>query len=290
MPDIAYIKAQKRADKRLIHASNILSKNNTYSAPSPKRTILLSIAQRYHAYLQSNLALTGYSEQVIRQRVELLNDYYNYIHDCGWDNAFDSRGKFRSTILEEFIYILFKDLVHDLTAALPPASAQKIGSGSVKAYLNLFISARNFVDFASSPNISKNEKNQDFAIYRQIDMSVGATSLKMNIPCVAIEAKTYIDKTMLDTVIATAEKLKEGNPYTKFIAVSETYAVAMEVDPAYSRIDSIYVLRKTATSSGVWNQIDANLVVELFNEVHSHIISPWSDVATKLAQGKIISR
>ena len=292
MPHIAYIYTQKRADKRLKHASNIITKYNkrgNQALSQAKRTILLSIAEQYHTYLESNLDLHGYDDNTIIRRVALLNNYYDYIHNNGWDNAFDSRGKFRSTILEEFIYLLFKNYITDLRAGIQQDYRKNIDTGAIKAYLNLFITGADFNSFIVNPSMNINTKDQDYAIYRKIKIKLGEQNEKtINVPCVAIEAKTYIDKTMLDTIIATAEKLKGGNPYTKFIAVAETYDVDLKVDPAYSRIDQIYVLRKSHPGANPVPPIDSQLVCELFHEIKKHIESPWSDVSRKLPSGKIL--
>jgi hypothetical protein len=55
--------------------------------------------------------LNGFSDEIITERVKYLNDYYNYYNANGYDNVFTSQGKFRSTILEEFMFILFKDYI-----------------------------------------------------------------------------------------------------------------------------------------------------------------------------------
>jgi hypothetical protein len=42
---------------------------------------------------------------------------------------------------------------------------------------------------------------------------------------------------MLEGSIATAEKIKYGNPYSLFFVVTERYAVDLSIDPVYSKID-----------------------------------------------------
>jgi len=248
----------------------------------------LQIAAKYKTYLETNLDSHGYDDVTIKNRVQSLNSYYDFINDNGWDNYFDSRGKFRSTILEEFIYILFKDYVSELKMTVSQQFQKILEAGAVKAYLNLFITGGNFVSFVESPSMRINTKDQDFAIFRKVKISLDKETKTVNIPCVAIESKTYIDKTMLDTIIATADKLKGGNPYTKFVAVSETYDVDLKVDPAYSRIDQIYVLRKCKPDTNPLPPIDEELVCDLFKEIKRHIDSPWSDVGAKLPSGKIL--
>ena len=111
--------------------------------------------------------------------------------------------------------------------------------------------------------------------------------MQIRIPAVAIEAKTYIDKTMLDSIIATAEKVKSGNPHTRFIAVAERYDVSFSVDPAYSRIDQIYVLRKSMRKSE-WIDIDENVVWRMVDETIKHLERPWSDIETRIKEDGVI--
>ena len=267
---------------QLCHASNILKKFDD----GKKINELNSIAEQYIVFLEGNLELTGYSDDIIKERVKLLNEYYNFIHENEYDNLFSSQGKFRPTILEEFLFILFKDYVSEYQNSLD--AEDHLDSGSVKAYSNLFIKAKSFKEFVTNPEIAVNEKDQDYAIYRRFILSINDDKkVKLQVPAVAIEAKTYIEKTMLDGIIAAAEKVKSGNPYSMFIAVTETYDVAFGVDPAYSRIDQIYVLRKT-TRKAEWSIIADDVVVRMFHEVKAHLERPWSDVRTRLLEDGVI--
>ena len=167
-------------------------------------------------------------------------------------------------------------------------SEDVLGSGAVKAYSNIYFKAKNFKDFIKSPEIGVNEKDQDYAIYRTFDISINkASPMQIRIPAIAIEAKTYIDKTMLDSIIATAEKIKSGNPHTRFIAVAERYDVSFAVDPAYSRIDQIYVLRKSMRKSE-WIDIDENVVWRMVEETIKHLERPWSDIETRIKEDGVI--
>ena len=277
---------QLRKYPQLSHASNILVKSNTSLKPKEGEA-LLNIAKHYIEYLQGVLAIKGFDNNSINKKTDLLNGYYNFMHNNNYDDLFTSQSKFRPTILEEYLFLLFKDLVqhykdeyHDTENVLT--------SGSVKAYTNLYFKSKDLPDFITSPAIGINQKDQDFAIFRTFDISInGEQPKKIQIPAVAIEAKTYIDKTMLDSIIATAEKLKSGNPHTRFIAVAERYDVSFDVDPAYSRIDQIYILRKSMRKNG-WENIDNKVVLKLFNETKEHLERPWSDVKTRLTNEGVI--
>ena len=279
---IDIIREYRDKHPQLCHASNILKKYDD----GQKVTQLMQIADKYVVYLEENLKLVGFTDVIIKKRVRLLNDYYNFIHNNNLDNLYSSQGKFRPTILEEFLYLLFKDFVGHYQKKLN--AEEKLESGSVKAYSNLYFKAKSFDEFITNPDMAVNEKDQDFAIYRKFVLTVNESkTVNLQVPAIAIEAKTFIDKTMLDGIIATAEKVKSGNPYSMFVSVTETYDVAFGVDPAYSRIDQIYVLRKT-TRKAAWADIDADVVLRMFHEIKAHLERPWSDVRTRLNQEGVI--
>lgn len=241
----------------------------------------------YVSYLKSNSRIKGFDFKEISERTKLLNGYYDYC-DENFKNVFTSQGKFRSTILEEFLVILFQDLVENIKEDINDQD-DKLQIGGIQAYTNLFFSARNLQDFIVAPNIGINVKNQDFAIYRPITINIEtADRVLANIPIVSIESKTYMDKTMLEGSIATAEKLKSGNPYTLFLIVTETWEVDLSVDPAYSRIDQIFVLRKSNTRQ-VRQPIHPEVLMHLVDLVNLHLHRNWSDVGHKLrTDGMII--
>jgi len=273
------------------HASNILKKYSDWGTlKSDQKTALPLIANKYYEFFQNNQSLIGYSDEIITQRTAFLNTYYDFINENGYDNTFTSQGKFRPTILEEFMYILFKDLIDEAKTKIEdPDTNLKVGSS--RAYTNLFFSGTNFQDFIKSPQIGINQKDQDFAIYRPIEIVIGESNpVSTNLPVVAIENKTYIDKTMLEGSIATAEKIKSGNPYSLFFIVTENYDVDLKIDPIYSKINQIYVLRKSKRGSSETIQpIYADVLIDLMKNVTTHLTRNWSDVANRLSSsGKII--
>ena len=270
---------------QLSHASNIIAKASGNLSGKEYAALKLLIPE-YAQYLEDMLRISSYDKKAIGKKVDLLNKYYNFMHDNGLDRVFSAQGKFRPTVLEEFLYLLFKDYVDAVKGKDDLDNV--LNSGAVKAYSNLYFKAKNFSEFIKSPEIGVNEKDQDFAIYRTFDISINkADPLQIRIPAVAIEAKTYIDKTMLDSIIATAEKIKSGNPHTRFIAVAERYDVSFAVDPAYSRIDQIYVLRKTMRKSE-WIDIDKKVVWRMFEETIKHLERPWSDIETRIKEDGVI--
>lgn len=273
------------------HASNIVAKIKNWDKLSEtQKSVLPIIAKEYYYFISENNKLIGYSEEIISKRTILLNSYYDFINTNNYDNIFTSQGKFRPTILEEFMYILFKDLINEVKVNLEDAD-NNLRVGSSRAYTNLFFSGSNFQSFVNSPQIGINDKDQDFAIYRPINITIGdSNTINTNLPIVAIENKTYIDKTMLEGSIATAEKVKSGNPYSLFFIVTENYDVDLKVDPIYSKIDQIYVLRKSKRAKSQPNKpIYEDVLIDLVSEVQKHLTRNWSDVSAKLTNtGKIL--
>lgn len=283
--DYDFICQAKETYPQLSHASNIITKYNSTLTLKEESALTILIPE-YSKYLRKMLNLTTYDRESIEKKVDYLNDYYNFMHTNELDRAFSSQGKFRPTILEEFLFLIFRNFVEEIKKEYDEQDV--LDSGAVKAYSNIYFKAKNFTDFVESPEIGINEKDQDYAIYRIFNISVnGAVPMQIRIPAIAIEAKTYIDKTMLDSIIATAEKIKSGNPHTRFIAVAERYDVSLSVDPAYSRIDQIYVLRKSMRKSE-WIDVDKNVVWRMFNETLTHLTRPWSDIRTRIEEDGVI--
>ena len=257
-----------------VHGKNILEKIKRIKAEERNKTeVLYEAIKRYITFL------TSMNEGSLRRKIKDFIHYREYIRNINRGNngklIFSSQSKFESTIIEEFLYHLFKDF-----------EKEEIEVGSIKAYTSLYFSARNFEEFKTSPDMKINEKNQDFAIYRKFKLELknkNSETLHIKdiaLPIITIECKTYLDKTMLEGSIATAEKIKIGNPHCKFFILTEAYDVKYEVDIATSRIDNIFVLRKGKTSEN--NPIDGKVIVKLFKAVKYHLESDWENIENNI--------
>ena len=272
-----------------IHASNYILKFKNYQKfNASEQQALNHLLPEYLNFYKKKHEIYGYVNPEIISRITALNTYFDFISSNGYDNMFTAQSKFRPTIMEEFMFILFNDLIKDVKIQIND-TADLLKIGGTKAYTNLYFSATNLKGFIDDPQIGVNQKDQDFAIYRPISINIeNSVNIKANLPVVAIENKTYIDKTMLEGSIATAEKIKSGNPYSLFIIVTETYDVDLNVDPAYSRIDQIYVLRKGKRKNNN-NPIFSDVIIDLAENIKSHLIRNWSDIEQKMTNlGKII--
>ena len=282
------IKRLKELNKPHIHGRNILAKLKKWpSLSNSQRKQLQTVVREYKKWKDDNEKLVGYSKYILKRRVKLLNKYKNEIENVD----FSAQSKFHSSVIEEFLYYLFKDLLDELNEKIDnnARNANKILLGGIRAYSNLYFAPKNLADFVRNANMKINEKDQDFAIHRSILIKADNEKREVNVPVVSIECKTYIDKTMLEGSIATAEKIKSGNPYCLFLVVTEWYDVSYEVDPAYSRIDQIYVLRKQKRKANKNNPINYTVVNDLFEFVKYHLERDWSNIEQKLTEtGKIL--
>lgn len=278
----------KNIDKTHVHGSNILTKiKNTKFSKNDKEDELNFILSQYKEWFEKNEQLIGYTNEIIEKRVKWLNDYKAVIKNIDYT----AQSKFHSSVLEEFLYYLFRDLLKDImnSGNVDNKKVQKISIGGIRAYSNLYFAPKDILNFMQTSNMKINVKDQDFSIYRKVIIRADDEQKTINVPIVSIECKTYIDKTMLEGSIATADKIKNGNPYCLFLVVTETYDVSYEVDPAYSRIDQIYVLRKSKRRSNDNNSIDYYVIKDLFDFVKTHLLRDWSNIEKKLKQeGKIL--
>lgn len=284
---------------QLAHAANIIAKAfKLYEKPSQAHIDLLNtILDNYLVYLGGIESIHAYKEEDLKARAEKLDNYYKFFEDSHVENTFDSRSKIRSTILEEFTYLFLKDRVNGIIKEQCGDGVGDVKCGAVDAYSNLYITGKNISSFAREPLVRINGKDQDYAIYCTFPIEIPSKNGKSkkviaNVPILAIENKTFLDKTMLDGAIATAEKLKSGNPYSAFIVITETYAVAEDVDPIYSRIDQIFVLRKCKhdKSNRMPQPIDYGVLKKILDFVSKHLNSTWSDVNNRvLTDGVVMS-
>lgn len=217
------------------------------------------------------------------------SDYYNYFDSKGAGKIYSAQTKVRPTILEELVErCLIPKLEHQLSTRL---NSIGLNYGSCKAYCNLYFQPYDLYSFLKEPAINCVEKDQDFAVYSPLHVSINGQQRRLNIPFFAVECKTYVDKTMLSGIASTAQAIKSGNPYCRFVVVCEEWEVSTDTDPALSMIDEIYVLRKSRRTKTGTARVDLQPdVLEAYvNETISHLKSTWSSVNDNLfASGKLI--
>lgn len=270
-----------------IHGDNLNHKIRAEKQPENKK-LLEEVNKKYIEWKEKNLKITGLNREDIEKKTKLLNDYKKFIDqpkfkkEAGNRYGFTSQSQLHSSAIEEFMYYLFKDIDKLIN--------KHIYWGRTQAYTNLYFAPPSIDSFEENSNIVINVKNQDFSISKEVILKSRVFNNenwqenKIYVPIVSIECKTYLDKTMYEGSVSTAEKIKKGNPYCIFLIVTETYEVSLNVDPKYSSIDQIYVLRKENRNNPIYEDI----VWDLFKFVESHINSDWYNVKERIKRGKMI--
>lgn len=272
------------------HGDNIRQKelHHTKYGDAQARQFIAEIRPIYDSWRENNEALVGpkvarttSDSYIIGQRTRLLNQYKDFVDQQSYAETFDSRSNLHSTVLEEFMYYLFRDLVSDF-------SDQAL-IGRSHAFKDIFFKPTSYTDMLSKPNSMIERKDHDFAIGIRVDMSMscqGSSQVERDVwdlPAVAIECKTYLDKTMLQDASTAAEQLRYRNPNAIYIVVAEWLKLTEAVNLKKFKIDQIYVLRKQKNTDReyrflpgyVKNPIYEDVLCHLFERVRDFLCNPW---------------
>jgi DNA (cytosine-5)-methyltransferase 1 len=302
----------------LIHGSNLKGKETHKSKyrSEKDRQYLAEIRVEYDKWHTANMALAGPGaepspddERIVNRRVELLESYKNFIDQQQYAEAFDSRSNLHSSVLEEFLYYLFKDLVADF--------GRHALIGKSHTFKDLFFVPPRYTEMLKRPYGKIEKKDHDFVIgsevqatfisrpadttkatpqrqmtlfteepstYDEVKVVDDVENHKFDIPAVAIECKTYLDKTMLEGSSRAAEELKARNPNAIYIVVMEWLKLSEAVNLRKYKVDQIYVFRKQKNTDRefrfeadyVKNPIDPIAVWHLFNMVRRHLTEDWT--------------
>lgn len=289
----------------LVHGANLAQKESATGkyTDQKSRLLLAEIRAQYDEWLAANTDLQGptaeesdHDRAVVEARTQLLNDYKDFIDQQGYAEHFDSRSNLHSTVIEEFLYLLFRDLVNSF------GGEPLVGKSH--AFKDLFFFPRSFESMITEPSPTIETKDHDFTIGAVVNTLMGVrgsdsadTEIGLEIPAVAIECKTYLDKTMLEGSSTAAAQLKSKNPNAIYLIVAEWLKLTEAVNLKKYVVDQIYVLRRQKNTDRelryadtyVKNAISDEVVWHLFETVRDHLMGPWGGrVADGLERGWLI--
>jgi len=219
--------------------------------------------------------------EIINKRVQLFSEYKEFIDQQKYAEKFDSRSNLHSSVLEEFIFYIFRDLVYEFSKSAI--------LGKAHTFKDIFFNSSSYKEMVARPNAKVEKKDHDFIIGVNIQASMncdGSSETETHnwqIPAVAIECKTYLDKTMLEGSSTAAEQLKHRNPNAIYIVVAEWLKLTEQVNLKKFKVDQIYVLRKQKNTDREYryadtykkNPIFEDVVQHLFDTVRNHLTSDW---------------
>lgn len=239
-----------------VHASNILTKYNCATLNENQKKIIEIHVPNYITYRDNFKKANS-----LKKRVELYNLFqkksYRLNRNKNDKEIFSFQSKFLSTIMEEFFKLILT----------PIAESYNLFCGSIKAYNQLTIEN----SITGEPNLIISEKNQDLAIYKNIDLKINEKVHTISLPILSIECKTWLDKTMLEGSASTAFRIKQGVSNAKFFIVTETYGVGKKVRKLKD-IDKIFITKQRLNDADSYMYDSSFSVIKLiFDEVQKHI-------------------
>jgi Bpu10I restriction endonuclease len=302
----------------LVHRSNLEQKENhrTKYRDVESKKYLSEIRNEYDKWYSANLQLIGPTstatekdDAIIARRVEILSEYKDFLDQQHYAEKFDSRSNLHSSVLEEFLYYLFKDLVKDF--------GENALIGKSHTFKDIFFVPPKYSEMLKRPYARIEKKDHDFVIgatiqasfqagtppekdenpgeilpllkeepenYSEITVTGNTETHIFDIPVVAIECKTYLDKTMLEGSSRAAEDLKARNPNSLYIVLMEWIKLTSDVNLRKYKVDQIYVLRQQKNTDRefryeekyVKNSINPVVVQHLFYKVRKHLKMDWT--------------
>jgi Bpu10I restriction endonuclease len=273
-----------------VHGDNLIQKENHREKylDEESKQYLSEIRAEYEDWKNANESLKGPflistegDVEIIQTRVNYFSQYKDFIDQQKYAEKFDSRSNLHSSVLEEFIFYLFKDLVFEVSASAV--------LGKAHTFKDIFFNSASFKEMATKPNATVEKKDHDFIIGVNINAKMnceGSTEIEEHnwqIPAVAIECKTYLDKTMLEGSSTAAEQLKQRNPNAIYIVVAEWLKLTEQINLKKFKVDQIYVLRKQKNTDREYryaetykkNPIYVDVVLHLFETVKQHLTTDW---------------
>lgn len=277
-----------------VHGDNIHQKENHLSKyqDETSKKYLSEIKAKYEEWKAGNLALSGPVRQsndndraTIAERVRLFNIYKDFLDQQHYAEHFDSRSNLHSSVLEEFMYFLFKDLTKDYS--------EHALIGKSHAFKDIFFRSANYISMVTSPNTFIEKKDHDFVIgstinacFRCAGMST-VDNVSFDMPAVAIECKTYLDKTMLEGASTAAEQLKNRNPNAMYFVVAERLKLTEAINLKKYKVDQIYVLRKQKNTDREYRYLDGYVANPVYEDVVWHLFTTVRDYLATDWHGKI---
>jgi hypothetical protein len=247
------------------HGDKIVGKLKNEVIPENKQ-LLYEIEKGYKDWKEANLAITGTSQKDIESKVLLFNEYKKFLSQSKFRKWATAQAKFHSSVLEEFMYYLCKDI--------PGVDKKGIHLGPIKGCMHMVFPLLSIDTPEKSPCLVANSKDIDFAIFIEIEIQskiVGSKkwhTQRIFLPIVFIECKIRFDKTMFIGIDTDIRHIKENNPNCLSLVVTEGYFIGKDFDPRNSSINQIYVLKPGGDSDTI---ISSEPILDMVKKIETHM-------------------
>lgn len=237
------------------HGDKLQALLNNPKLPERDHGRVVQAIAEYHSWIQHLLKVSGNPHTIIEEQVHLLNHYKRYIE---LELIFDSRDNFLhrqkgqlkldNSIIEEFLPIL-------VTTVLADKLKQ---TGLILGPTTCFSGIRfesGMINQMDGGGLVIRAKDHDFAIARKLYIQTShqqdfanSVTRETNIPFVAAECKTNLDKTMFQEAAATALDIKLAVPNAKYFLLCEWLDMT-PISTSITAIDEILILRRAKRMS-----------------------------------------
>lgn len=273
-----------RIDQSLPHGSNLATKLRSWGTNVPvKRNALDIICSEYLKFLNACLVPHADSGTWVKEALSATQYYLNVLDREDLD-IFSHQSDFKSSVIPEFFYLMFKRVVADSHPNLEVAAQKHIVIESM------------FIPRRGEP-VTLKFKRVDVAILKPCALLVDKAPVQdFAMPIVAIENKTNIDKNMIAGVEHSVESLKKTFPLCRYYLIGEFADFAVEnQNYAATFIDEILILRKQKRSEvrggGEISRIDLDLLQRFRSEIEAHLATiskEPSDIRKGMKSGRLI--
>lgn len=274
-------------DPKLPHGSNLKTKAlKELKSQSKHEALTKEIVMLYLAFNNSLQSIDDVHEKSswITDSLAYLEVYYNHIKSDKF-RIYSHQSDFLSSLLPEFLYRMYKKFI-----------LNKYPDFSIETQKDLIIDL-SFLPYNGS-SVNFKSKRVDVAILKPCSFVVNNTALSgFNIPIIAVEVKTNLDKNMISGVEYSVQRLKRTFPLCKYYLISEFVDFAYEKQNyASSAIDEILIKRKQKRSevrhgAKTLNPIDSQLMLNHLEEVLFYIEVTSKEpllLSKRLKMGKLI--
>lgn len=175
--------------------------------------------------------------------------------------------------------------------------------GKATTLKDMFFAPPSYADMITHAHPRFEGKDHDFVIGATITLDIrckgeptGETK-ELQLPAVAIECKTYLDKTMLESSSTAAEQIRARTPNAIYIIVSEWLKLTEDINLKKYKVEQVYVLRRQKNTDReyrysdeyVKNPISVETVAHLYELVRNHLTNPWmTGVKNGLERGYLL--
>ena len=200
---------------------------------------------------------------VFKKATELMDEYLIKVEEFSDRMGISSQSKFRSTFIEEISTYLFKDI----------ELVQKgiFGIYNKKIFAGMKINNKMHIDVIP--------KDVDFCIGKEVLIKIDddTQKIKVIIPIVCVEAKTYLDATMFGEVQYSSQQIKNASPNAKTYVLMEYNDVAKEkiISARYdNNLNEMFVLRGGTRKENISkNPMNPEVLLDYYKEIKKAIES-----------------